>query len=228
MQILSKKFLALGAIAALALSYGAAQAATDDQAPMMMHGADATASETGDIHSLFANNDAIRRTVTNLPNGIRTVTESDDPAVAETIKRHVDDMMKRVADKRDPGLPIESPALRAIFKNYDKIATNVDKTEKGVIVTQTSADSETGALLQKHAGEVTAFVENGMDAVHTAMMQNMGGRGPGSMGGMMGMGRSGMMQNGAMGAMRSQMMQNMHRMTGPDDRHGGTDEHASH
>ena len=54
MQILSKKFLALGAIAALALSYGAAQAATDDQAPMMMmHGADATASETVDIHSLF-------------------------------------------------------------------------------------------------------------------------------------------------------------------------------
>ena len=36
--------------------------------------------ERSDIHDLFFNHDRIKRTVTNLPDGIRTVTESDDPA----------------------------------------------------------------------------------------------------------------------------------------------------
>ena len=32
-----------------------------------------------DIHELFANHDRMTRTVTNLPDGIHTVTESNDP-----------------------------------------------------------------------------------------------------------------------------------------------------
>ena len=44
----------------------------------MNHGS-ATAAEHNDIRELFFNHDRINRTVTNLPNGIRTVTESDDP-----------------------------------------------------------------------------------------------------------------------------------------------------
>ena len=211
MKLMSKMILTtmLGAGTAIALAGAPARATADNQIPMMLHGGDASAAETGDIHSLFTNNEAIRRSVTNLPDGIRTVTESDDPDVAATIKRHVDDMMKRVAEKRDPGLPIESPALRAIFENYDKIATTVEQTEKGVIVTQTSADAATVALLQQHAGEVTAFVDDGMAAAHTAMMQNMQGRMGGMMGGTMGMG------NGMQGPMRMQMMQRMHRMNAP-------------
>ncbi len=35
----------------------------------------ATMEQLGDIHALLANHDRIKRTVTNLPNGIRTVTE---------------------------------------------------------------------------------------------------------------------------------------------------------
>ena len=165
----------------------------------MMHGGDASAAELGDIHDLFADHDAIARTVTNLPNGIRTVTESDDPKIAQTIKTHVDDMMKRVAEKRDPGLPIESPALRAIFENYDKIETKVETTEKGVIVTQTSADTAVIALLQKHASEDTAFAEKGMAAVHDGMAENNAM--PGAMGGR---GRMNMMN------MMGQMQQRMH------------------
>jgi hypothetical protein len=142
--------------------------------PMMgaMHGGDATAAEMQGIHDLFANHDRIKRTVTNLPNGIRTVTESDEPQLAQTIKDHTVTMLKRVSEKRDPGLPIESPALRAIFENYDKITTKVETTEKGVIVIQTSDDAATVALLQTHAGEVSAFVEKGMRAVHESMARN--------------------------------------------------------
>jgi hypothetical protein len=47
----------------------------------MNHGS-ATDSEHSDIRDLFFNHDRIKRTVTNLPDGIRTVTESDDPKLA--------------------------------------------------------------------------------------------------------------------------------------------------
>jgi hypothetical protein len=135
----------------------------------------ATSAQLGVIHELIANHDRIRRTVTNLPDGIRTLTESDDPKVAEWIKTHVADMGRRVAAGDDPGLPIESPALHAIFRDKDKIRTTIETTEKGVTVVQTSDDASTIAELQKHAAEVTDLVQGGMSAVHTAMMRNAAG-----------------------------------------------------
>jgi len=135
----------------------------------------ATTAQLGVIHELIANHDRIRRTVTNLPDGIRTVTESDDPKVAGWIKTHVADMGRRVAAGDDPGLPIESPALHAIFRDKDKIRTTVETMEKGVAVVQTSNDASTVAELQKHAAEVTDLVQGGMTAVHTAMVRNAGG-----------------------------------------------------
>ena len=146
--------------------------------------------ERSDIHDLFSNHDQIKRTVTNLPDGIRTVTESDDPKVAETIKKHVADMGKRVEEGRDPGLPIESPALKAIFRNKDKIKSTYEMTKKGIVVVQTSTDARAVKALQDHAAEVTDLAQRGMVAAHEAMMKN----GAGMMGrGMMGRGmRSGM------------------------------------
>jgi hypothetical protein len=132
----------------------------------------ATQAEMDIIHELIVNHDLIKRTVTNLPDGIRTVTESDDSRIASSIKEHVASMGERVNTQRDPGLPIESEALRAIFRNKDKINTTVETTEKGVIVIQTSSDQETVAALQQHASEVSDLVRDGMLAVQTAMMRN--------------------------------------------------------
>lgn len=152
---------------------------------MGMHGGSATAGEHGDIRELFFNHDRIKRTVTNRPDGIRTVTESDDPQVAETIKKHVAEMGKRVEEGRDPGLPIESPALKAIFRDKDKINSTYEVTEKGMIVVQTSTDAGAVKALQQHAAEVSDLAQRGMIAAHEAMMKN----GHGMMGGGM---RSGM------------------------------------
>lgn len=158
----------------------------------------ATMAQLGVIHELFINHDRIARTVTNLPDGIRTVTESDDARIAQLIRDHVATMGQRVDTGDDPGLPIESQALRSIFKNYDKIQTKVETTEKGVVVVQTSTDRETVAALQQHASEVTDFVKDGMIAMRTAMMKNMGGMMFGGMhGGMMGGGPSGPTTRGA-------------------------------
>ena len=143
-----------------------------------MMGGSATMEERGGFHGLLFNHDRINRTVTNLPDGIRTVTESDDPEVAATIKKHVTDMGKRLEQARDPGLPIESPALHSLFRDKDKIKTAYETTEKGIIVVQTSADASTVKALQDHAAEVTDLAQRGMVAAHEAMMKN---------GGMMGM-----------------------------------------
>jgi hypothetical protein len=146
----------------------------------------ATMAQLDVIHDLFANHDRIKRTVTNLPDGIRTVTESDDPRIAALIKDHVGKMRQRVDANDDPGLPIESDSLRAIFRNYQKIRSTVEQTDKGIVVAQTSDDRTVVADLQQHASEVSDFVKHGMAALHAAMMRNHGGMMHGPMhGGMM-------------------------------------------
>jgi hypothetical protein len=140
----------------------------------MGHGS-ATPTEMDEIHGMLFNHDRIKRTVTNLPNGIRTVTESDDPEMAATIASHVAGMGKRVKEGRDPDLPIQSPTLKIIFKNRDKITTTYESTPKGIVVVQTSDDAETVAALQKHAAEVTDLANRGMAAAHETMMKNARG-----------------------------------------------------
>ena len=89
---------------------------------MGMMGGNATMDERGDLHDLFFNHDKIKRTVTNLEDGIRTLTELDDPQVAATIKKHIAEMGKRVEEGRDPGLPIETPAgsRSTLSRNLEK------------------------------------------------------------------------------------------------------------
>ena len=135
----------------------------------------ATMGQLQGIHTLLVNHDRITRTVTNLPNGIRTVTESDDPALAAQIKKHVADMGQRVKAGDDPGLPIESDDLHAIFRDKDKIKTSYETTAKGIVVMQTSDDAKTVGELQRHAAEVTDLVNGGMAALQTAMMKRHGG-----------------------------------------------------
>ena len=122
-------------------------------------------------HALVMNHDRITRTVVNLPNGIRTVTESDDPQIAASIKEHVATTVQRVEKAADPGLPMESPALREIFRLSTMVRTTTETTAKGVIVTQTSDDSATVAALQTHAAEVSELVKGGMAALHASMMK---------------------------------------------------------
>lgn len=144
--------------------------------PMMglmgMHAGSATSSEHADIRDLFADHQKIRRSVTNLPDGIRTLTESEDPQVANAIKDHVKSMGDRVEQGRDPGLPIETDALHAIFLNKDKIKSTYEVTEKGVAVVQTSSDPQVVRDLQEHAAQVSDLAERGMMAAHEAMMAN--------------------------------------------------------
>ena len=128
-------------------------------------------SDMGLVHDLVMNHARIRRTVTNLPNGIRTVTESDDPQVAQAIKAHVASMSQRLTDGRE--FNIFSTTLPVLFENRDKIQSVVDVTDKGSIVTRTSTDTKVVAALQSHAAEVTELAQKGPAAMRRGMMSRM-------------------------------------------------------
>lgn len=130
-----------------------------------------SSADMGLVHELLANHASIRRTVTNLPDGIRTVTESDDPKVARAIKAHVASMSQRLKDGRE--FNIFSTTLPVLFENRDKIASKVEMTEKGSIVTRTSTDARVAAALQGHATEVTELAQEGMAAMRRGMMGRM-------------------------------------------------------
>jgi len=123
------------------------------------------------VHAMLFDHDKIKRTVVNLPDGIRTVTESEDPQVARAIKSHVASMEKRLGEGRIFNL--FSPTLPVLFENKDKISTVVETTEKGSIVTQTSSDAKVVAALQAHAVEVSELARDGMAAMMRNAMASM-------------------------------------------------------
>ncbi len=137
----------------------------------------AAAADLGLVHEMLAGHDSIKRSVTRLPDGIRTVTESDDPQVAQTLKTHVASMEARLRDGRVFNL--FSDTLPVLFRNKDKIVTRVEATATGITVTQTSTDAAVVAALQAHAQEVSELARDGM----VAMMRGMHGRGMAMAGG---------------------------------------------
>ncbi len=136
-----------------------------------LRGENATPEESAELAVMFRNFETITREVTNLPNGIRTVTRSSDEEVMNQLVSHVFGMIRRVEEKDDPEIIIQSRTLDIFFQRGDKIETEIELTDEGIVVTQTSQDTELVAALQEHAAEVTDMADRGMEAVHEMMMQ---------------------------------------------------------
>ena len=139
-----------------------------------LRGVDATPEESAELAIMFRNFPLIGRDVTNLANGIRTVTFSDNDDVMAVLVSHVTGMIGRVEDGRDPQVFIQSPTLDILFERRDRIETEIEVTNEGIVVIQTSDDPEVVAALQTHAGEVSDMADRGMMAVHEMMMQRAG------------------------------------------------------
>ena len=138
----------------------------------MQHGDASFADDMRLVHAMLFDHDKIKRTVANLSDGIRTVTESDDPGVARAIQAHVASMEKRLSDGKIFNL--FSPTLPVLFENRDKIKTVVEMTDRGSIVTQTSGNAKVVAALQAHAVEVSELARDGMVAMMRAARANRG------------------------------------------------------
>ena len=135
-----------------------------------LRGRNATETESAELAVMFRNFRTLSREVTNLPDGIRTVTRSSDPEVMDALVSHVVGMIGRVEAGDDPEIFIQSPTLDLFFERGDRIDTQIDVTDDGIVVVQTSEDPELVEAMQVHAVEVTAMVDRGMQAVHEMMM----------------------------------------------------------
>ncbi|MGV6848278.1 MAG: hypothetical protein ACWA5A_07865 [Marinibacterium sp.] len=139
-----------------------------------LRGFDASPEESAELAVLFRNFPSLSRKVENLPNGIRTLTTSTNPEVMDVLISHVVGMIDRVDEGRDPKIIIQSPTLDIFFDRTGSIATDIDISDDGIVVVQTSDDPDMVRALQVHAAEVSAMVDRGMQAVHEMMMRRAG------------------------------------------------------
>ncbi|MGH7036780.1 MAG: hypothetical protein ACREE1_01390 [Stellaceae bacterium] len=140
----------------------------DEMMKMMMPGNMAGPMRTG--MQLFMRHAQIRRTVTELPNGIHAVTQSDDPQTAALIQAHVGDMYRRLDQKRAFPYPM-SRSVPAMFAHSTAYRRKLELIPKGVAVTETAADPAMVAVIRAHAREISGFVREGMPAMMRGMMQ---------------------------------------------------------
>lgn len=136
-----------------------------------LQGENATAEESAELAIMFQRFQTMSREVENLPNGIRTITRSSDPAVMDALVSHTVGMIDRVGQMNDPKIFIQSPTLDIFFARGTALRNEIEATETGVIVTQRTDDPELVQALHTHAAEVTAMTEGGMAALHQMMMQ---------------------------------------------------------
>ena len=134
-----------------------------------LRGANASQAESDELAVMFENFDTITREVTNLPNGIRTVTRSSDEEVMAVLVSHIVGMVDRVARGDDPKIFIQSPTLDVLFANGAEMESQINVTEEGIVVVRTSTNPDVVAALHIHAVEVSDMADRGMQAVHDAM-----------------------------------------------------------
>jgi hypothetical protein len=139
-----------------------------------LRGENATPEESAELAVMFRNFQTFTREVTNLPDGIRTVTQSSNPEVMASLVSHVTGMIGRVETMDEPKIYIQSPTLDIFFQRGDAIKSEIEVTEEGIVVVQTSTDPEVVAALQTHAAEVSDMAARGMQAVHEMMMKSGG------------------------------------------------------
>lgn len=158
----------------LGMHHGADGRGHDERTMPGLRGLDATPEESAELAVMFRNFHKIERSVTNLPNGIRTVTFSSDQAVMNILVSHVAGMIARVKEGRDPKIMIQSPTLDIFFARGDEIETEIDITDEGIVVVQTAKAPELVEALHVHAAEVSDMADRGMAAVHDLMMRRAG------------------------------------------------------
>lgn len=132
----------------------------------MMGSADQADMQT--YMDMFAHHQEIRRSVQQLTNGVRTVTESDDPRITSLLQAHVSKMYDHVSHGQE--VRCMSDSLPTMFRNASRYRRKLTMTSHGVAVEETSSDLEVLAAIRRHAKEVSGFVEEGMSAMMRGMM----------------------------------------------------------
>ena len=128
----------------------------------MGRGRDASlAHDRSVFHELLASHAQIERSVTQLPDGVKTRTTSQEPELVAKIRDHVAAMAERVKQ----GRPVRrwDPLFTELFAHGDKVEIEVKEVEGGVEVTETSEHRQVVKLIQAHARVVSGFVAEGFE-----------------------------------------------------------------
>jgi hypothetical protein len=119
-----------------------------------------------DAHALVFNHTAVSRSVTLLPNGVRTTTTTTDAALLPILRKHP----RQMGDLYREGGMVRGwdPVFRELAYVADKTSMTVKDIEGGVEVLLTSEDAEVVRLIQAHANKVTDMAKRGVPAMHEA------------------------------------------------------------
>ncbi len=117
---------------------------------------------------MFNRHTDIRRTVEEIPGGVRTTTESDATDLVAQLRAHVSDMYSHL--NQDSEVTCMSQSLPTLFSHAKDYRRQLTLTAKGVQVTETSNDADVTQAIRQHAQEVSGFVRDGMPAMMRGMM----------------------------------------------------------
>ena len=115
--------------------------------------------DQGVFHTLLRYHDQIQRELTQLPNGIRSLTTSANPEIVGLLHDHVPAMHHRLEENF--GLRFWDPAFPEIFAQREKVRMKVTLVHNGVLVEETSEDPNVVTLIQAHGVVVNLFVQRG-------------------------------------------------------------------
>ena len=110
------------------------------------------------IRGLLTNHEKVERRVEDIPGGVRTVTTSDDPQIAELIRTHVHQMKARY--ERDQPIRMMDPVFRELFRHREKASLQYEDIPGGIRVTHTSNDPQVVLLIRQHARHFVSEVAN--------------------------------------------------------------------
>ncbi|TMD14637.1 MAG: hypothetical protein E6I27_14285 [Chloroflexi bacterium] len=128
----------------------------------------ATSADMSMYMELFDRHTELRRTVEEVPGGVRTTTESDAPDLVTQLQAHVSSMYTHVEQRAE--VICMSNSLPTLFRNASRYRRQLLLTAKGVSVNETSSDPALTDAIRKHAQEVSGFVRDGMPAMMGGMM----------------------------------------------------------
>lgn len=128
----------------------------------------ATSADMRTYMDLFNRHTELRRTVVEIPGGIRTTTESDAPDLVAQLQAHVSGMYGHVSQQAE--VTCMSDSLPTLFRNANGYRRLLTLTSNGVMVTETSSDPALTRAIRQHAQEVSGFVRDGMPAMMRGMM----------------------------------------------------------
>ena len=117
-----------------------------------------------DAMRLLHNHASLERTVEDIPNGVRTVSTTNDPRVLELLRKHPRDMYAFY--EAGGVVRPHDPIFRELSRVADEVTMEFKDVENGIEVVATSDDPEVVKLIRAHAKKVSEFVQRGMPALH--------------------------------------------------------------